>query len=502
MKCKYCNEEMPEKGNFCPICGGDNSLEPEIIIDPEELIFDEAELPADEMIADAEEPVEEEPIEEEHFEPSPALKRARLMSGITGCIAVLGVLAVVLFAGISGSFSEDGKGWDIGAMFDWLIPRENNLYYKDSYTVDAQKAMKKRDDVVATVPGAELTNGQLQIYYWTSVYDFLNENSYYLSYYGLDYSRPLDEQTSYDQTGTWQQYFLNIALEKWRSNAAFALMAQKNGYELDSEYRAELDKMRSDLEKQAAQNGFASADAMVQDSMGPGCTVDDYIAYMETYYIGYSYFADLYGEIDPSMEEIEAYFESHKEAFEKKGVTKESGYTVDIRHILIKIEELKAEEGTETQAEGDTEGEEPKAELIDGYTQAAWDACLAKANEVLDAWLAGEKTEDSFAELAKKHSADGNAKDGGIYTGVTKGQMVETFDAWCFDLVRKEGDYGIVRTKFGYHIIYFISKEDVWVTQSRSEIISEEAQKLVQDAHDACPMDVNYKKIVLGDVDL
>ena len=38
---------MPEKGNFCHICGGDNSLEPEIIIDPEELIFDEAELPAD-----------------------------------------------------------------------------------------------------------------------------------------------------------------------------------------------------------------------------------------------------------------------------------------------------------------------------------------------------------------------------------------------------------------------------------------------------------------------
>ena len=82
MKCKYCNEEMPEKGNFCPICGGDNSLEPEIIIDPEELIFDEAELPADEMIADAEEPVEEEPIEEEHFEPSPALKRAAFSSHV------------------------------------------------------------------------------------------------------------------------------------------------------------------------------------------------------------------------------------------------------------------------------------------------------------------------------------------------------------------------------------------------------------------------------------
>ena len=113
MKCKYCNEEMPEKGNFCPICGGDNgdnSLEPGIVIDPEELIFDEADLPADEMTVSA-----EEPMEEAHYEPSPALKRARLMTGITGCIAVLGILAVVLFMGISGSFSEDGKGWDVGS---------------------------------------------------------------------------------------------------------------------------------------------------------------------------------------------------------------------------------------------------------------------------------------------------------------------------------------------------------------------------------------------------
>ena len=81
---------------------------------------------------------------------------------------------MVLFAGISGSFSEDGKGWDIGSWFSWIIPRENNVLYKDSYTVSDKKAMRKREDVVASVPGAELTNGQLQIYYWNQVYDFLN----------------------------------------------------------------------------------------------------------------------------------------------------------------------------------------------------------------------------------------------------------------------------------------------------------------------------------------
>ena len=52
MKCKYCNEEMPEKGSFCPMCGGDNSLETEDILeeielDPEELGLNMEELDED-----------------------------------------------------------------------------------------------------------------------------------------------------------------------------------------------------------------------------------------------------------------------------------------------------------------------------------------------------------------------------------------------------------------------------------------------------------------------
>lgn len=515
MKCKFCNEEMPERGSFCPICGGDNSVEAEIIIEPEDLVFGEDEMTAEGLVIDGEALPEEagemmdeeafkqeEEMVEEPLEPSPELKRARFISAMTGCVAALAILAVVLFAGISGSFSEDGKGWDVASLFEWIIPRENNLLYKDSYTVSDKKAMKKRETVVATVPGAELTNGVLQIYYWTQVYDFLNNNSYYLGYYGLDYSSPLDTQAAYDRSGTWQQYFLKGALEMWHSNVSFAMLAEQNGYELDAEYRAELDKMRKEMEEQATKNGFASADAMLQDSMGPGCTIDDYISYMETYYMGYSYFAEMYDQIDPTMEEIDAYFEANKEAFAEKKVTKESGYTVDIRHILIAIEKLESEEGdAETQTE-DAEGEVPEEELIDGYTQEAWDACLAKANEILDLWLNGEMTEESFAELAKEHSADGNAQDGGIYTGVAKGDMLESYDEWCFDVVRQQGDYGIVRTKHGYHIMYFVGKEDIWITQARSQMISEEAQRIVKEALDACVMDVNYKKIVLGEVDL
>ena len=106
---------------------------------------------------------------------------------------------------------------------------------------------------------------------------------------------------------------------------------------------------------------------------------------------------------------------------------------VDIRHILIAADRANA---------------------------SADDIATAKtkAESVLAEYEAGAKTEDSFAELAKLNSADGNASSGGIYEGVEPGQMVEEFDSWIFDAARKPGDTGIVQTDFGFHVMYFVGQ--------------------------------------------
>ncbi|MBR4241300.1 MAG: peptidylprolyl isomerase, partial [Eubacterium sp.] len=77
----------------------------------------------------------------------------------------------------------------------------------------------------------------------------------------------------------------------------------------------------------------------------------------------------------------------------------------------------------------------------------------------------GKKTAESFGELAKDNSKDSNASDGGIYENVTPNQMVPTFNAWCFDSSRKKGDTAIVKTEYGYHIMYFESTSDLTVWQ-------------------------------------
>lgn len=113
---------------------------------------------------------------------------------------------------------------------------------------------------------------------------------------------------------------------------------------------------------------------------------------------------------------------------------------VNVRHILVQVE-TSGEDGTSTDAD--------------------WEACKAKIDEIEGLWLDSDGTEDAFAELANEHSTDGGSNTkGGLYTDVHKGQMVEEFENWCFDESRQVGDTGIVKSTYGYHLMYYSGTGD------------------------------------------
>ena len=110
----------------------------------------------------------------------------------------------------------------------------------------------------------------------------------------------------------------------------------------------------------------------------------------------------------------------------------------------------------------------------------------ATANDVLAQFEAGEKTEDAFAALAAEYSTDtGSSENGGLYENVTKGQMVEPFETWCFDASRQSGDTGIVQTDYGYHVMYFVSRSEYayWQELAASNLASAWQETLVADAN-------------------
>ena len=39
--------------------------------------------------------------------------------------------------------------------------------------------------------------------------------------------------------------------------------------------------------------------------------------------------------------------------------------------------------------------------------------------------------------------------------------MVTNFENWCYDETRVPGDYGIVETEYGYHLMYFVGNTEM-----------------------------------------
>ncbi len=88
------------------------------------------------------------------------------------------------------------------------------------------------------------------------------------------------------------------------------------------------------------------------------------------------------------------------------------------------------------------------------------DKAKAKAEEVLNAFKK-DATVENFEKLVTEYSEDtGSLLTGGAYENVTQGYMVEEFNDWIFAEGRQTGDCEIVKTDYGYHIIYFDAVSD------------------------------------------
>lgn len=128
----------------------------------------------------------------------------------------------------------------------------------------------------------------------------------------------------------------------------------------------------------------------------------------------------------------------------------------NVRHILVAFEG-----GTKDSSTGTVT-----------YSDAEKNAAKEEAQAILNEWLSGDATEDSFGKLASERSDDPGSKDnGGLYEDVYPGEMDTNFNEWCFDESRKPGDYGLVETTYGWHVMFYSGDSE---TTYREYIITED----------------------------
>ena len=463
----------------------EENLTPDCEAMPEETVVEEAiveEIEVEETV------VEEIEVEETVCEQTPE-EPVKKEKKDTWKVIVLSVALAVVTCLLAVVLLKD-QGVD---LVDWagdlFAPQGAFDLRQDVYTADEEdpaKLVKDGDKVVGKLGDTTLTNADLQVYYWSGVGTFVNNYQYYLTSYGLDISLPLYEQDCLLSDGSWEKFFLENAITTWQKYAALAQQAKQENYELSDAQRTAIESHYMELEQLRMTGGYESVEEMIQTEFGPMCTEEAYRQYVETYFLASDYFSMKYESFAPTDAEMEEFFLANESAMTEQGITRDS-LSYNVRHILIEPKDgVTDESGNVT------------------YTDAQWEACRVEAKAMMDQWKAEDGTEEGFAQLAMNYSTDGgSSSEGGLYSGLTsQTSFVEEFKEWYLDPSRQVGDVGLVKTVYGYHIMYFSGTESLWYSECYNGVLQQKSENFVQNCMDAFEMKIFDKKIAIGNVAL
>lgn len=379
-------------------------------------------------------------------------------------------------------------------LLDYLIPHygANDILSREIYAVTSARpgSLTMKHSVAVNADGDTiLTNGELQVLFWMDVYQFMNTYKNYLSSFGLSTAKSLHLQSAMSDR-TWEQYFLEMCTTNFTNYYALYCAAKEAGYVLPDDLQQTIDSAMDEngtLASSAKEDGFADVDTYLKEQFGDGVDLEAYKAYLELYYTAMSYYDDVvYANAQNSItdEDVEKEYTSKADSTYKNYP---QVYNVAVRHILIAPEGSKdTDDGSGTKT----------------WSTTAWSMAEEKINEIYDKWKENP-TEDYFAELAKEYTDDTASKEkGGLYDDVEPGGMTTEFNDWIFDDARTDGETGIVKTAYGYHIIYFVKHTETraWYEAAKATLVSELSNTTLTELTGKYPVRFDYSRMRIFDI--
>lgn len=287
----------------------------------------------------------------------------------------------------------------------------------------------------ATIDGEKYTAAEVNFYYQNVYQSFLSNNYYFVSYIGLDTSASLKDQTinetaaswmGAEEGQTWHEYFLNAALNQMASVQTVLAAAEEEGYTYSAGVQAQYDDSMASLQESAASSSV-SASQYLKNIFGGEMTekvyseqlmrVLQYDEYTSTYYNGLTY----------SDNEINAAYEADRISYDQ---------------VAYEVVAVPGVAESTTDADGNT------VEPTEEEAAAALEAAEKAADEMLEAYLAGEDLE-SLSEADDSYvytKSDGIAYSGDVVT------------EWLFDDSRKANDSAVLEYGSTYYVVVFLER--------------------------------------------
>ncbi len=98
------------------------------------------------------------------------------------------------------------------------------------------------------------------------------------------------------------------------------------------------------------------------------------------------------------------------------------------------------------------------------------EAQLEKDKVTAEELAAKISSEDDAKKLGEIMKAEGTTREATLLDNISWKTMDTAFNDWIFDEGRKPGDVGVVKTTYGYHVIYYISQSEQAEWEYKSEL--------------------------------
>ena len=305
--------------------------------------------------------------------------------------------------------------------------------------------------IALTVGDTQLNNTELNYFFMDSVNNFYSQNGNYAAIFGLDVTKPLNQQVMDPETGeTWADYFVNTA--KTNATSVYALYgaAVKEGFTMPEAQQNSVDSTISTLELYSTIYGYKDANQYLKAIYGSGASLESYRNYLEKTMLASAYqtaYADSLTFTDADLRAAEA-----------DNYNKYSSYAYNYYNLPVS----KFLEGGTTDENGNTTYSDEEKTAAQQKAEAAAKSLTGEeitTAQALDAAIA------ALSINADSDTAMSTRYDDQSYTGINS-----TIAQWLSDSSRKEGDITYLansttdadgkETINGYYVVRFDSVND------------------------------------------
>ena len=305
--------------------------------------------------------------------------------------------------------------------------------------------IREKNTTALTVGNHELNSIEMNYFFMDAVNNFYSSYGSYASMFGLDVTKPLNEQVVDEEAGlTWADDFMTQAKDSAASIYALADAAEAAGFTLPEAEKEALETSLDSLDLYATMYGYANADQYLKAMYGNGASKKTYQAYCEKQALASAYYN--------SYAESLTYEDADLRAAEAENFGAYSSYSYNLYYLAAS----RFLTGGTTDAEGNTTySDEEKAASVTAAEEAAkaLTAEEIKNAEDLDAAIAA-------LEINKDTTAVSTYNEDTLYTSLTA-----AYREWLTDSSRKAGDLAYFPstsgdTVSGYYVVMFQDSTD------------------------------------------